>query len=93
MEKLIITIAAFGLLWSPALAMEKCETEIPDMMKRLKATVKIMDQSKKKYIPHLEEALKLCKSGNLEEADDVIKKMQDQFFRDALYDQETFYGN
>ena len=52
-----------------------------------------MDQSKKKYIPHLEEALKLCKSGNLEEADDVIKKMQDQFFRDALYDQETFYGN
>jgi pentatricopeptide repeat protein len=93
MKELIITIAAFGLLCSPALAMEKCETEIPDMTKRLIATEEISDQSKKTYISHLEEALKLCKAGDLEKADDMIKKMQDQFFRDALYNHETFYGN
>jgi hypothetical protein len=93
MKKIIITIAALGLFCSPALAMEKCEKELPDMINKLKATDKISEQSKDKYIPHLEEALTLCKAGNLEKADDKINIMQDEFFRDALYNQQTFYGN
>jgi len=93
MKKLFVTIAVFGLLYSPALAMEKCDTELPEMIQLLKATTKITDQSKQKYIPHLEEALKLCKAGNLEKTNDKMNKMQDQFFRDALYHEQTFYGN
>lgn len=93
MKKIIIAIATFGLLCSPALAKDKCETEIPDMIKKLKETAKILDQSKKKYIPHLEEALKLCKAGDLEKTEDKMNKMQNEFFRDALYNQQTFYGN
>jgi pentatricopeptide repeat protein len=93
MKKFIFTIAAFGLLCSPALAMEKCETEIPDMTKKLQATEKISDNAKKKYTSHLEEALKLCKAGDFKKSDDVLKEMQNQFFRDALYDHQTFYGN
>jgi len=90
MKKIIITIAVFALLCSPALAKEKCETELPDMIKKLKATEKISDQSKEKYIPHLEEALKLCKAGDLEKTNDKINTIQDQFFRDALFNQQTF---
>ncbi len=63
------------------------------MIEKLKATEKISDQAKEKYIPHLEEALVLCKAGDLEKADDKINKMKDEFFNDALYNQQTFYGN
>ena len=93
MKKIIITIAAFGLLCSPVLAMENCQTEIPDMIEKLKKTAKISDARKKDYIPHLEEALKLCKAGDMEKTDDKMRKLKDTFFRDALYNQQTFYGN
>jgi hypothetical protein len=93
MKKIIITIAAFGLLCSPVLAMEKCDTKIPDMMNKLKETEKISDQAKEKFIPHLEEALKLCKAGELEKTNEKITKMQNQFFTEALYNQQMFYGN
>jgi len=93
MKNIIITIATFGLLCSPALAMENCETEIPNMIEKLKETEKILDERKKDYIPHLEEALKFCKAGDMEKTDDKIRKVQDAFFRDALYNQQTFYGN
>jgi hypothetical protein len=93
MKKIIITVAAFGLFCSPALAMDKCEIEIEEMIKKLKETEKIMDQSKQKYIPQLEEALKLCRAGDLEKSGDKINTLQDEFFRDTLYNQQKFFGS
>jgi hypothetical protein len=93
MKKIIITIAAIALFASPALAIENCNTELPDMIEKLKETTKISPSAKEKFIPHLEEALKLCKAGDLEKADEKVRKMHNEFFRDALYNQQTFYGN
>ena len=93
MKKIISTIAVLCLLCSPALAMANCETEIPEMIEKLKETKKISDARKKDYIPHLEEALRLCKAGDMEKTDDKMRKLKDTFFRDALYNQQTFYGN
>lgn len=91
--KKIIIIVTLGLVCSPALAMNNCETEIPDMIEKLKETEKIIDARKKDYIPHLEEALKFCKAGDKEKTDDKMRQVKDSFFRDALYNQQTFYGN
>jgi len=93
MKRFVITIAVFGLLCSPVLAANKCETEIPDMIEKLKESNKIMDATKKKYIQRLEEALKHCHVGNEQDTEKEMRKLKDQFFHDALYEQQTFYGN
>lgn len=93
MRRIIIAIAAIGLLCSPVLAADKCETEIPDMIEKLKESNKIMDETKKKYIQRLEEALKHCHAGNEQDTEKEIRKLKDQFFHDALYEQQTFFGS
>lgn len=93
MRKITIIIAAITLMASPAFAIEKCEIELQDMIEKLKETQKISTSAKKKFVPHLEEALKLCKAGDFEQADKKVGKMQNEFFREALYNQQTFFGN
>jgi len=93
MKIFIIAITILGLLCSPVIATDKCETEIPDMIEKLKESNKIMDATKKKYILRLEEALEHCHAGNEEDTEKEIRKLKDQFFHDALYEQQTFFGS
>jgi hypothetical protein len=58
----------------------------------LKKTDKIFDDQKKQYIPSLEKALELCKENKMMEARQIMDELKDQFFSDALMNQQQFFG-
>jgi hypothetical protein len=93
MKRFIITIIAFVFFCSPILAADNCKTEIPAIIEKLKQSTKILDEKKKEFSLHLEEALKLCQAGDLEGSEKKMRKIENQFFREALEEQQTFYGN
>ena len=93
MKKLIIVVAVIGLFCSSAYAADYCDTKYMELINKLKSTDKIMDDQKKQYIPSLEKALELCKQNKMAEARQIMDELKDQFFSDALTNQQRFFGN
>ena len=93
MKKLIIAVAVIGLFCSSAYAADYCDTKYMELINKLKSTDKIMDDQKKQYIPSLEKALELCKQNKMAEARQIMDELKDQFFSDALTNQQQFFGN
>jgi len=93
MKKLIVAVAVICLFCSSAYAADYCDTKYMELINALKKTDKIFDDQKKKYLPSLEKALELCKANKMTEARKVMDELKDQFFSDALYNQQQFFGN
>ena len=93
MKKLIIAVAMICLFCSSAYAEDYCDTKYLEVINKLKKTDKIVADQKKKYIPPLEKALELCKLNKMEEARIIMDELKDQFFHDALTNQQQFFGN
>ena len=93
MKKLIIAVAVIGLFCSSAYAADYCDNKYMELINKLKNTDKIMDGQKKQYIPSLEKALELCKQNKMAEARQIMDELKDQFFSDALTNQQQFFGN
>ena len=93
MKKLIVAVAVICLFCSSAYAADYCDTKYMQLIDALKKTDKIFDDQKKKYLPSLEKALELCKENKMEEARNIMDELKDQFFSDALYNQQQFFGN
>jgi len=93
MKKLIVAVAVICLFSSSAFAADYCDSKYMDILNKLKSTDKISDNQKKEYIPSLEKALELCKANKMTEARKVMDELKDQFFSDALYNQQQFFGN
>jgi hypothetical protein len=93
MKKLIVSVAVICLFCSSAYAADYCDTKYLEIISKLKNTDKIMDVQKKKYLPPLEKALELCKLNKMDEARIIMDELKDQFFMDALTNQQQFFGN
>ena len=93
MKKLIIAVAVICLFSSSAFAADYCDSKYMDLINKLKKTDKIFDDQKKKYIPSLEKALALCKENKMAEARQIMDELKDQFFSDALTNQQQFFDN
>ncbi|CAB1055567.1 hypothetical protein D1BOALGB6SA_300 [Olavius sp. associated proteobacterium Delta 1] len=93
MKKLIIAVAVICLFSSSAYAADYCDSKYMEIIKKLKSTDKIMKDQKKEYIPSLEKALELCKQNKMAEARIIMDELKDQFFHDALTNQQQFFGN
>ena len=89
----VVAVTAILLFGNVAYAADDCDTKYNQYINALKSTKKIIDQQKQKYIAKLEKAHKLCKQDKMAEASKVMDDLKDQFFRDALIDQHTFWGN
>jgi hypothetical protein len=64
-----------------------------ELINKLKKTDKILDDSKKKYLPSLEKALELCKENKMEEARNIMDELKDQFFQDAVTHEAKFFSH
>ena len=92
-KKSIIIIAVL-YIFSPFLGYaDYCDIKYNEYLEALKNTTKIMEPKKQKYIVMLEKAHKLCKQDKMAEASQVMEDLKDQFFNDAVFDQQAFYGH
>ena len=93
MKKLIVAVAVICLFCSSAYAADYCDTKYMELINKLKKTDKILDDSKKKYLPSLEKALELCKENKMEEARNIMDELKDQFFQDAVIHEAEFFSH
>jgi hypothetical protein len=93
MKQLMIILAAVCLCCSAVYAADDCDSAYTDYMNKLKATKKIKEQQREKYLQLLGKAYDLCKQDKDEEADKIMDDFKDQFVHDALMNQQQFYGN
>ncbi len=92
MKKVIVTMAAIFIFSGLAYADKNCDQKYNSHIKAMKETTKISENHKEKYLASLEKAKELCQAGKLEEARRIFEEVQDDFFSDALFREESFYG-
>ena len=93
MKKCMIAVAVICLFCSTAYAADYCDTKYQELITKLQKTKKIMDDQKQAYIPSLQKALELCKLNKMQEVRMIMDELKDQFFFDALSNEQQFFGN
>lgn len=95
MKKLFLVIALVFFFCGSAFAADAdyCDMKYTKYIDAIKKTEKILDDTKKKYVPYLKKARDLCREGNMGEARKIMDEVRQEFFHDALMTQQKFYSN
>ena len=84
MKKYLWVVALICFWWCPGYAADDCDSEYANLIRELESST-MMESQKKKYLPELKRALKLCREGKDEEADKLVKELKDRGLSEEVY--------